>query len=110
MKQPSCRPFCWAWELDRIPDKPRFLNFRVLLGSVIACIYGMLLKWLNRYLGSRIEMLRRTGTVVSMQPFIHAARLVGPSNRRGSIERTPVLASDQKGQPVLFRHEGAHWR
>jgi len=83
------------------PDETTILRFRHLLEQHDLC--GEMLMTVNRYLetkGIRIT----TGTIVDAT-IIHA-----PVRRRTPVASATRDASDQEGQAVVLRRQGAHRR
>ena len=84
---------------ERVPDATTLLNFRHLLEA-----HGLtrgILAEANAHLEEK-HLLLREGTLVD------ATILAAPSSTKNRQRARPAYAPDQKGQPVVFRHEGAH--
>ena len=87
--------------LERIPDETTILNFRRLLEK--HDLAAGILAVINDYLGDR-GLLLRHGTIVDAT-IIHAPS--STKNKEG--KRDPEMHQTKKRQPILFRHESAHW-
>jgi hypothetical protein len=83
---------------DALPDETTILKFRRLLETHE--LAGQLLEAVNAHLGKQ-GLLLRQGTIVD------ATIVLDQEQGREARSRD---ASDEKGKPILLRHEGAHRR
>ena len=85
--------------VDAVPDETTILNFR---------------HWLERHDLSRSlfeevsAMLEERGLLMRQGTIVDATIIAAPSSTKNSRRARPGDASDQEGQPVVLRHEGAY--
>ena len=87
---------------DRLPDESTILRFRHVLEK--HQLAEQILVTINTLLHARGLMLK-SGTVVDATP------IAAPSSTKNATgERDPEMKQSKKGQRVVLRHEGPHWR
>ena len=98
----SLRAFAGLNLREAIPDETTILNFRHLLEQ--HDLAEEILEQVNAHLARKGLLLKR-GSIVD------ATIIAAPSSTKNAERRArPRDASDEEGQPVVLRHEGAHRR
>ena len=99
LDMPALRQFAGLSSQASIPDETTILNFRHLIeehdlaDDILACVNGHLV---------------RKGLMIKRGTMVDATIIDAPASTKNAIGERPGDASDEEGQGVVFRHEGAY--